>query len=61
MEAQATLGRSTGATFVKGISVQLLDIIAESQGLRVLTGDIRNAFIQANIAEKVYTRVGPEF
>jgi len=54
-------GLSTRATVVKGISVRLLDIIAESQGLRVLTGDVGNAFIQANTAERVYTRVGPEF
>ena len=39
-------GLSTRATVVKGISVQLLDLITESQNLRVLTGDIGNAFIQ---------------
>ena len=54
-------GLSTRATVVKGISVRLLDIIAESQGLKVECGDIGNAFIQAETLEKVYTRVGPEF
>ena len=54
-------GLSTRATVVKGISVRLLDLIAESQSLKVLCGDIGNAFIQANTQEKVYTRVGDEF
>jgi hypothetical protein len=54
-------GLSTRATVVKGISVRLLDLIAESQGLEVLCGDIGNAFIQAFTKEKVYTRCGPEF
>ena len=54
-------GLSTRATVVKGISVRLLDIIAESQSLRILTGDIGNAFIQAKTNEKVFTKVGPEF
>ena len=44
-------GLSTRATVVKGIYIQLLDIIAELQGLPVLTGDIGNAFIQAKTAE----------
>ena len=54
-------GLSTRATVVKGISVRLLDLIAEAQGLEVLCGDIGNAFIQATTNEKVYTRVGNEF
>ena len=54
-------GLSTRATVVKGISVRLLDLIAHSQDLRVLCGDIGNAFIQAETNEKVYTRVGNEF
>ena len=52
---------STRATVVKSISVRLLDLIADANGLQVLCGDIGNAFIQAMTKEKIYTRVGPEF
>ena len=52
---------STRATVVKTVSVRLLDIIAASQTLTVLTGDIGNAFVQATTNEKVYTRLGKEF
>ena len=51
---------STRATVVKTVSVRLLDIIAASQDLKVLTGDIGNAFVQATTNEKVYTRLGKE-
>ena len=44
------------ATVVKGVSVRLLDLIADSQNLSVLAGDIGNAFIQANTKEKIYTK-----
>ena len=54
-------GLSTRATVVKGVSVRLLDLIADHQNLEVITGDIGNAFIQAHTKEKVYTRCGPEF
>ena len=54
-------GLSTRATVVKGISVRLLDLIADAQGLSVLCGDIGNAFIQADTKEKIYTSVGEEF
>ena len=46
---------STRSTVVKGISVRLLDVIAHRDKLRILTGDIGNAFIQAPTKEKVYT------
>ena len=45
----------------KGVSVCLLDLIADSQNLQVLCGDIGNVFIHANTKEKIYTRCGPEF
>ena len=45
-------GLSTRATVVKGVSVRLLDLIADSQNLSVLTGDIGNAFIQATTKSK---------
>ena len=40
-------GLSTHASIVNGIYVRLLDLIADSQNLQVMTGDIGNAFIQA--------------
>ena len=40
--------------------MRLLDIIADSQNLKVLTGDIDNALIQDHTAQKIYTRCGPE-
>ena len=54
-------GLSTRATVVKGLSVRLLYIIADSQNLQVLTGDICNAFIQAHTKLMIYTICGPEF
>ena len=54
-------GLSICATVVKGVSVLLLDIISDSQSLKVTTGDIDNAFIQVYIKEKIYTNCGPEF
>ena len=50
-------GLSTRATVVKTLSVRLLDLIADAQGLEVLCGDIGNAFIKANTKEKIYTKV----
>jgi len=45
-------GLSTRATVVKGVSVRLLDLIADAQDLEVICGDIGNAFIQAETNEK---------
>ena len=45
-------GLSTKATVVKGISVRLMNVIADSQGLSVLCGDAGNAFIQAMTNKK---------
>ncbi len=44
-------GLSTRTTVEKGISVRLLDLIADSQNLQVLCGDIGNVFIQDNTKE----------
>ena len=54
-------GLLTWATIVQGIPVRLLHLIADTQGLKVLCGDIGNAFIQVNTKEQIYTRVGKEF
>ena len=32
-----------------------------NEGLKFITGDIGNAFVQANTKEKIYTIAGPEF
>ena len=40
--------------------MRLLDIIADSPNLEVLTGDINNAFIQTHTKEKINTKCGPE-
>lgn len=46
---------------VQGLSVRLLLLIAVQNGLSSMTGDIGNAFCTAPVAEKVWTRAGPEF
>ena len=51
----------TRSTVVKGISVRLLDVIAHRDKLRILTGDIGNAFIQAPTKVKVCTICGKEW
>ena len=54
-------GISTCSTIVKGVSVCLLDVIAHRDNLKVLCGDVGNAFVTAPCLEKVYSRAGPEF
>ena len=49
------------STVVKGISVRLLDLIAQRDNLPILCGDVGNAFITATCMEKIYTCAGPEF
>ena len=50
----------TKTAVVDEISLGLLNIIAELQSLRILTGDIKNNSIQESMNEKVFTQVGPE-
>ena len=52
---------STHSTMVKGVSVCLLDVIAHCDNLKVLCGDVGNAFVTAPCLEKVYSRAGPKF
>ena len=54
-------GISTRSTVVKGISVRLLDVIAHSQNLKIIHGDVGNAFITADCLEKIHARAGKEF
>jgi hypothetical protein len=42
-------------------SIRLLNVIAKSQGLECLAGDIGNAYINAETKEKIFVRCGPEF
>ena len=54
-------GLSIRATMVNVVSVCLLGLIAYSQNLSIICGDIGNAFIQTHTKEKIYIRCGPEF
>ena len=40
--------------------MRLLDIIANSQNLKFLAGNIGNTFIQAHTKDKINTRCGPD-
>ena len=55
------LDNSANSSTLKGISVQLLHIIAHKAGLSQLCGNIQNAYVNAYTNEKVWTRVGPKF
>ena len=46
---------------VKGISVKILHVIAHQQQLKLLCGDVGNAFVNAHTNELVFTKAGPEF
>ena len=52
---------STRSTVVKGVSVCLVDVIAHHDNLKVLCGEVSNAFVTAPCLEKVYSRAGLEF
>jgi hypothetical protein len=55
------MGINSCSTVVKCISVRLLALIAHCDNLKILCGDIGNAFITADCLEKVYSRAGSEF
>jgi hypothetical protein len=46
---------------MKGISARLLMLIADANGYDVRVGNIKNAYLYAPTAEKVWTICGPEF
>jgi Reverse transcriptase (RNA-dependent DNA polymerase) len=52
---------NTYASKVKSLSVKLLHVIADANGLWTLCGDIGNAFVNSYTNEKIYTQAGPEF
>ena len=43
------------------MTLRLLQTVAVNEKLKVMTGDIGNAFIHANANEKICTKAGPEF
>lgn len=49
------------SSMVQLSSIRLLNVIAKSQGLECLAGNIGNAYINAETKEKIYVRCGPEF
>ena len=52
---------STRATVVNGVSVCLLNLIADSKKLSIIYSDIGNAFIQPHTKGKIYTKCSPGF
>ena len=49
------------STTVKSISVKLLQVIAHKANLKILCGDIGNAYVNDYTNEKVYAIAGDEF
>ena len=49
------------SSVVQTKSLRLLETIALNEGLKIVTADIGNAFIQAPTKEKIWTRCGSEF
>ena len=49
------------ASVIQTMSVRLLLTVALSLGLKVMTGDINNAYLHAPTKKKVWTRAGDEF
>lgn len=54
-------GHSVYSSVVQLASVRLLNVIAKSQGLQCIAGDVGNAYLNAYTEEKVYVICGPEF
>ena len=54
-------GLATCAMVVKGVLVRLPSLIAHRDELAELYGDTEDAFIQADMKDKIYNRCGPEF
>jgi len=49
------------SSVAKLTSIRLLNVIAKSQGLECLAGDVGNAYLNASTREKVYIKCGLEF
>jgi len=52
---------STYASVVARDTIRILFTIAALNDFDIMSADIKNAFVQAPVAEKVYTILGPEF
>ena len=49
------------SSVVQTMTLRLLQTVAVNEKLKIMTGDIGNAFIHANTNEKIWTKAGPEF
>ena len=49
------------ASVVQTRTIRILETIAMNENLKFVTGDISNAFVQADTKEKIYSIAGPEF
>ena len=49
------------SSVVQTRTIRILETIAMNEGLKFVTGDIGNAFVQADTNEKIYSTAGPEF
>ena len=49
------------SSVVQTRTIRILETIAMNENLKFVTGDIGNAFVQANTKEKIYSIAGPEF
>ena len=49
------------SSVVQTMMVRLLQTIALKHDLKIVTGDIGNAFVQAMTKEKIWSKAGPEF
>ena len=51
-------GHEVYASTMKSVSARILMTIAAANNLEVMTGDIGNAYLNAETEEKIYTRAG---
>jgi hypothetical protein len=56
-----SLDNNVYSSTVKGISVRMLYVIAHKRNLKLLCGDVGNAYVNAYTNEKVFSRCGMEF
>ena len=49
------------SSVVQTRTIRILETIAMNEGLKFVTGDISNAFVQADTKENIYSIAGPEF
>ena len=54
-------GHEVYVSTMKSVSARVLMAIAATNDLDIMLGDIGNAYLHADIKEKVYTRAGAEF